>query len=34
MDRSEHDGIVLKDNAGTLRFLSNFPCETTPQIAL
>lgn len=31
---SEHYGIVFKDNAGTLRFLTNIPCETTPQIAL
>lgn len=31
---SEHYGIVFKDNAGTLRCLTNIPCETTPQIAL
>ena len=34
MGSSEHYGIVFKDNAGTLRFLTNIPCETTPQIAL
>ena len=31
---SEHYGIVFKDNAGTLRFLTNIPCETVPQVAL
>jgi hypothetical protein len=31
---SEHYGMVFKDNAGTLRFLTNIPCETVPQIAL
>jgi hypothetical protein len=34
MGRSEHYGIVLKDKSGTLRCLTNLPCETTPQTAL
>jgi hypothetical protein len=25
---------VFQDNQGTLRFVSNVPCETVPQIAL
>jgi len=31
---SEHYGLVFQANDGTLRFLTNIPCETTPQIAL
>lgn len=31
---SEHYGVVFQDSAGTLRFITNVPCETTPQIAL
>lgn len=31
---SEHFGVVFQDNSGTLRFLTNVPCEATPQIAL
>jgi len=31
---SEHYGLVFQDNNGTLRFITNVPCEATPQIAL
>jgi hypothetical protein len=31
---SEHYGIVFQDSSGTLRFVTNVPCEATPQIAL
>jgi hypothetical protein len=31
---SEHYGIAFKDNAGTLRFVTNVPCEAVPQVAL
>ncbi|HKF41195.1 MAG TPA: hypothetical protein VKB21_08890 [Candidatus Acidoferrum sp.] len=31
---AEHYGIVSKDNSGTLRCLTNLPCETTPQTAV
>jgi hypothetical protein len=31
---SEHYGMVFKDNQGTLRFVTNVPCETVPQVAL
>lgn len=31
---SEHYGVVFQDSAGTLRFVTNVPCEATPQIAL
>jgi hypothetical protein len=31
---SEHYGVVFQDNSGTLRFITNVPCEATPQIAL
>jgi hypothetical protein len=31
---SEHYGLVFQGNDGTLRFITNVPCEATPQIAL
>jgi hypothetical protein len=31
---SKDYGVVFKDNAGTLRFITNVACETTPQVAL
>ena len=31
---SEHYGVVFQDSSGTLRFITNLPCEATPQIAL
>ena len=31
---SEHYGVVFEDSSGTLRFVTNVPCEATPQIAL
>jgi hypothetical protein len=31
---SEHYGVVFQNSAGTLRFVTNVPCEATPQIAL
>jgi hypothetical protein len=31
---SEHYGVVFQANDGTLRFVTNVPCEATPQIAL
>jgi hypothetical protein len=31
---SEHYGVVFQDSSGTLRFITNVPCEATPQIAL
>jgi len=31
---SEHYGIVFQDSSGTLRFVTNVPCQTVPQIAL
>ncbi len=31
---SKDYGIVFRDNAGTLRFITNVTCETTPQVAL
>jgi len=31
---SKDYGVVFRDNAGTLRFITNVACETTPQIAL
>ena len=31
---SQHYGIAFKDKDGTLRFVTNVPCETVPQIAL
>jgi hypothetical protein len=31
---SEHYGVVFEDSSGTLRFVTNVPCETTPQVAL
>jgi hypothetical protein len=31
---SEHYGLVFQGNDGTLRFVTNVPCEGTPQIAL
>ena len=31
---SKDYGIVFRDNAGTLRFVTNVACETTPQVAL
>jgi hypothetical protein len=34
MGSSEHYGVVFQDNSGTLRFITNVPCEATPQIAL
>ena len=30
----QQNGVVFQDNAGTLRVVTNIPCETTPQIAL
>ena len=27
-------GLAFQDNSGTIRFITNVPCETTPQIAL
>jgi hypothetical protein len=33
-DSSEHYGVVFQANDGTLRFITNVPCEATPQIAL
>jgi len=34
MGSSKDYGVVFKDNAGTLRFITNVACETTPQVAL
>jgi hypothetical protein len=31
---SEHYGMVFQDSSGTLRFVTNVPCQTVPQIAL
>jgi hypothetical protein len=31
---SKDYGIVFRDNSGTLRFVTNVACETTPQVAL
>jgi len=31
---SKDYGIVFRDNSGTLRFITNVACETTPQVAL
>jgi hypothetical protein len=31
---SEHYGVVFEDKSGTIRFITNVPCETTPQVAL
>jgi len=34
MGSSEHYGLVFKDDAGTLRFVTNVPCSGVPQVAL
>ena len=31
---SKDYGIAFRDNSGTLRFITNVACETTPQVAL
>ena len=31
---SKDYGIAFRDNTGTLRFVTNVACETTPQVAL
>ncbi len=31
---SQQSGLAFEDAAGTLRFITNVPCESTPQVAL
>lgn len=31
---SQQSGLAFEDSAGTLRFLTNVPCGSTPQVAL
>jgi hypothetical protein len=31
---SQQSGLAFQDSAGTLRFFTSIPCESTPQVAL